>query len=122
MMAIRTTFQTKSRNNHTRLGLHDMRHDGNFVNARVAKQLQSGSLDVIQRAAAKIPNVMDVGVESLADSARFAPAETEFLTGVKVGPGHKDIVAFCEVGTIIFGRGCSRQFPVLGQGGLYARM
>ena len=79
-------------------------------------------MNVVQLTISKVLDLVYVVLEGLSDLARAAPAETELLAGVEVGAGHKDIVAFCEVRELTFGRCGSPLLPMLGQGGLYARV
>lgn len=61
-----------------------MRNDLCLVDLAVAKQFQTVSVDVVQLVIAKVLNLVEEVVKGLPESTRYAPSETEFLTGLEV--------------------------------------
>lgn len=81
-----------------------MRQDGYFVKGSVAKQLQTGSVCIIELTVAESLNLIGVAIERLHDPTGSAPTEPRLLTGVEVISGHEDLVSFGKVRQLATGR------------------
>lgn len=92
-----------------------------MVNLAVVKELESGSMYIVQLAIVKVFNVVHVDVHGLVDLTRAALVEIELFASMEVRVDYINEVAISEIWKLILECCGSSLLPMLGQGGLYAQ-